>query len=974
MSYIDALYDRQKDKIRVAERVDGRRVLQEYPARHVFYYSHPSGSIRSIFGDPCKKFETTDARKFKRELSAMERNAKVKIFESDIRPAFRLLADRYKDAPAPTLNVCFFDIETDWHPVKLFAPPHDPFNAVTAITLYLTQVSRLITLVLCPPTLSMEEANEICSKFDDTILFEDESEMLAAFLQLIEDSDLFSGWNSESFDVPYLVNRIARILGEDYTRQFCLWRQRPRAREYSRFGKLETTYDFIGRAHLDYMLLYKKHVTQQRHSYKLDFIGALEIGENKVPYEGSLDDLYKKEFPKFIAYSRQDVMLLVKMDRKLKYIDLHNQLAHSICVDFKTTMGSVLLVETAIINDMHDMGLVVPNKKDPEEEVYVNNGILGDVVGDDEDDAIPFAVAAPGRNPVVGAYVAKPKKGLHSFVGAIDINSLYPSVLRALNMSPETIVGQLRLTETEKYIADKAAELPKTKKAEAWEGVFHCFEYGHMMARDAAPITIDFEDGSTREMCGWQLHDYIFGPGSNRCITANGTIFRTDQEGIIPSLLARWYADRKKMQGLSKAFGAIAARKSRPDGFSNDADVLSIAGDLIIGAEGWYVPRDTDSIEKLSALAKLYDQRQLARKILLNSLYGALLNVALRFYDPRVGQSVTLTGRAIARHMNAKTNEVATGQYDYTGEAIIYADTDSCYFSIAHLIDLYPDRFKGFDQSRESYVTLYDAMASVVNDSFAEFMNRSFNTGMSRGAIIKAGRELVASRGLFIKKKKYAVLIYEYEGDRLDVDGKPGKLKAMGLELKRADTPKMMQDFMSKLLTDLLSGMEKEEIFEQIREFRAQFTALKPWEKGTPRAVNNLTNYYDRVKRSRQMNVTDKRRITDEAKVNQPQQVKASINWNECCVLYGDNYAGRIMDGARIVVCRLMTNALGIDNIAYPFDEAYLPHWFKALPFDDASMENIIIDKKLHNLLGVLEWDLSETIDRPAADVFSFFE
>ena len=556
--FIDANYDFKKDRVRVVERVNGQRVFQDYPARHVFYYTHPAGSHRSIFGDACKKFETTDSRKFKRELAQMEANPKVTIFESDIRQTFRILADRYKGAETPTLNVCFLDIETDWDPVRKWAPPHDPFHAVTAVTLYLSHVQRLITLVLCPPSLSMEQADAYASKFDDTIVFEDESEMLSAMLDLIEDVDLFSGWNSESFDIPYLVNRISLILGEDYTRKFCHWRQRPRPREYMRFGKAEVTYDFIGRAHLDYMQLYKKHVTQQQHSYALDFIGQIEVGESKVPYEGSLDDLYKKEFSKFIEYSRQDVMLLVKIDQSKRYIELHNQVAHANCVDFRTTMGSVLLVETAIINEMHEMGLVVPNKKDPNaEERVVNNGVLGDVFSDDDDDGPVFAKAAE-HIPVVGAYVAKPKKGLHEFVGAIDINSLYPSVLRALNMSPETIIGQVRSTETERIIAERAAKLPKVKKAEAWEGVFHSFEYGHMFDRDAAPMTVDFEDGSSREMCGWQLYDYIFSENSNRCITANGTIFSTDKEGIIPKLLAKWYSERKAMQKGSKQAAAMA--------------------------------------------------------------------------------------------------------------------------------------------------------------------------------------------------------------------------------------------------------------------------------------------------------------------------------------------------------------------------------------------------------------------------------
>jgi DNA polymerase elongation subunit (family B) len=969
--YVDVLYNRAKDVVQVVERVNGERVFKEYRTPHTFYYSHPSGGSRSIFGDAVKKFTTTDSRKFQRELAQVRSNPKTKIFESDIRPAFRVLEQEYKNSETPKLNVCFVDIETGWDPVKLFAPPSDPFNEITAITIYLSSHESLITLALCPPSLTLDEATKIGNQFENTLIFAQEEDMLKAYLQLIEDVDMFSGWNSESFDIPYLVNRIRIVLGDDYNRQHCLWRQRPRAREYLRFGKLETTYDFPGRPHLDYMQLYKKHVTQQQHSYKLDFIGQVEVGESKVPYDGSLDDLYKNNFHTFLEYSRQDVMLLVKIDKKKKYIDLHNQVAHANCVDFKTTMGSVSLVETAIILEMHEMGLVVPDKKEPVEEVISNNGEYGDTFNDDDDGELTFSVDE--HNPVVGAYVAKPKVGLHEFIGAIDINSLYPSVLRALNMSPETIVGQVRLTETENYIREKAKTLPKAKRAEAWEGVFHCFEYGHMMAKDAAPLTIDYEDGREDQLCGWQLHDMIYREGSNLCITANGTIFRTDREGIIPALLARWYSDRKKMQGLSKACFAIYYGDARPQGFKLDDDLLEIAGDYIQKDGDWYKYTTNSGKLEVLALAELYDQRQLARKILLNSLYGALLNVSLRFFDARIGQSVTLTGRAIAKHMNSKVNEVITDVYDYAGDAIIYADTDSCYFSIAYLLKTTPEKFKDFDPTKENYITLYDGIADIVNESFAEFMNRSFNTGMTRGGIIKAGRELVASRGLFIKKKKYAVLIYDLEGKRLDVDGSPGKLKAMGLDLKRADTPKIMQDFMSRILTDLLVGASKEDIFSQVTEFRKEFKLLKPWEKGSPKAVNNLTEYYDRVQRSLKRNIVDKRRITDESKVNLPQQVRASINWNEMCEQYNDNYAARLTDGSRTVICRLMTNAHRINSIAYPFDEHYLPKWFKELPFDEDRMEEIIIDKKLKNLLGVLGWNFAETKTQLGIEEFNFF-
>jgi DNA polymerase elongation subunit (family B) len=208
-----------------------------------------------------------------------------------------------------------------------------------------------------------ETANEIVSEFENTMLFKSEKEMFDVFFQLIEDADVLTGWNSEGYDIPYMVNRVTRVMSKDDTRKFCLMGQLPKAREYERFGKSETTYDLVGRIHLDYLQLYKKYNYESRHSYKLDAIGEMEVGENKTQYEGTLDQLYNKDFKKFIEYNRQDTLLLVKIHNKLKFLDLANALAHENTVLLPTVMGSVAMIEMAIMNEAHERGLVVPDKK-----------------------------------------------------------------------------------------------------------------------------------------------------------------------------------------------------------------------------------------------------------------------------------------------------------------------------------------------------------------------------------------------------------------------------------------------------------------------------------------------------------------------------------------------------------------------------------------------------------------------------------
>jgi DNA polymerase elongation subunit (family B) len=617
-------------------------------------------------------------------------------------------------------------------------------------------------------------------------------------------------------------------------------------------------------------------------------------------------------------------------------------------------MGSVALVEQAIINEMHAMGFVVPDRKRTIYDREHGKGAydrmrmlaarsLGAEDGDDEDDGDEGA--GGGRTPVVGAYVAKPKVGLVSEVACVDINSLYPSTIRALNMSPETIRGQCRSDETMALIAQRIAA--GTPRAEAWDGLFHSLEYGHILDEDDTLVTIDWEDGRSETRTGAEWYAFLFDPKNYLCITANGTIFATDKDGMIPLLLARWYADRKAMQKKEKEFGAKAAAATTPE-------------------------------EKEDALywQSFWNQRQQARKILLNSLYGALLNEGLRFYDERLGQSVTLTGRSIVRHMNAKVNEAITGAYDYKGEGIVYADTDSCYFSAIDFLKDKPE-FEGFDWSRENVIQLYDGIADVANESFPEFMHRAFNTTLERGAIIAAGRELVAGRALFIKKKKYAALMYDKEGERLDVKGKPGKLKAMGLDLKRADTPKKMQVFLEKVLMDLLTDVQKETIFEAIRVFRSEFVELNSWEKGTPKAVKALSDYLDRDQKAsrdaKNFRAKDLARSKKEkGRIDMPGHVRAALNWNRMLDIKDDKYSMRCSDGTKVIVCKLKSNVYKMDSIAYPIDEPHLPDWFKSLPFDDKLMEETIIDNKLTNLVGVLDWDLAMTKDAPGDDLFTW--
>ena len=357
-----------------------------------------------------------------------------------------------------------------------------------------------------------------------------------------------------------------------------------------------------------------------------------------------------------------------------------------------------------------------------------------------------------------GAYVAYPKEGIQDWVGSLDINSLYPSAIRALNMGPETIIGQLRPVMTDRYIAEKIRS--GNSFAAAWEGLFATLEYTAVMEmQTGTEITIDWQDGEESVHSAAEVWHIIFDSNRPWMLSANGTIFTYEKEGVIPGLLKRWYAERKEMQAKLK------------EATTKDDE------------EYW-------------------DKRQLVKKINLNSLYGAILNPGCRFFDKRIGQSTTLTGRSIARHMDAYVNECITGHYDHVGEAIIYGDTDSCYFTA------YPILQKEIEAgnmtwSREIAVQLYNSIADQVNESFPGFMEQAFHVPREMGSVIRGGREIVASKGLFITKKRYVGNLYEKNPDKY-------YQKSMGIVLKRRDNAPVVKIVCGNIIDQILNKRSSE--------------------------------------------------------------------------------------------------------------------------------------------------------------------
>jgi len=243
-----------------------------------------------------------------------------------------------------------------------------------------------------------------------------EQELLAKFLQVWNhDSwkpDIVTGWNIEFFDIPYTVNRIKNVLGEAEAKKLSPWGILDE-REVDFKGKKNQTFSPAGVAVLDYYQLYRKFTFGNQESYKLDYISQIELGEKKIDYSeyGSLLELYKSNFQKFIEYNIHDCVLVDRLDEKLKFIEQVMALAYDAKVNYGDTMTTVRPWDVIIHNYLLDRRIVIPQFKESKEQFEL-----------------------------VGGHVKEPKIGLSKWVVSFDLNSLYPHLIMQYNISPETFV------------------------------------------------------------------------------------------------------------------------------------------------------------------------------------------------------------------------------------------------------------------------------------------------------------------------------------------------------------------------------------------------------------------------------------------------------------------------------------------------------------------------------------------------------
>jgi len=472
--YQNIFFDIRKMKMHLWDDLKGHL---EIPFRKYAYVKDRNGQHVSLYGDRLKKVTQYD-------------KDDPTLHESDIPPMTRFLVDQYGDSDEASTGhrTMFFDIEVEV--TEGFPDVQKAQNPITSIALYDCTTETYFTYCFDP-----HKRIEDYTKGDEVVEFyETEYEMLNKFFQKYLEirPTILSGWNSEFFDIPYLYNRAVRVLGPELANLLSPISQVI----YSDYKKKHT---IAGVSSLDYLQLYRQFTFTQQSSYRLDYIGEVEVGMKKVSYEGTLNDLYDNDLQTFIDYNIRDVRILVELDKKLDFIEIARGIAHLGHVPYEDINMSSRWLEGAILVYLKKIGVVAPNKP-PRPRKF----------SDDK---------------FTGAYVQEPQAGKHKWVYDLDITSMYPSVIRSLNVSPETKIGKVTGWNEEEFI-NKSKEktytmLNKNNK-----------EMGKMTKQELQKY---FDEASVS-------------------ISSNGIIYRTDKQGLIPALLEKWFNERVEMRKLVKKF------------------------------------------------------------------------------------------------------------------------------------------------------------------------------------------------------------------------------------------------------------------------------------------------------------------------------------------------------------------------------------------------------------------------------------
>ena len=569
----------------------------------------------------------------------------------------------------------------------------------------------------------------------------DEYHLLKFFLKLWQEKcpDALTGWNTKFFDVPYLVNRMRKVLGEDEAKKLSPWNIISERQAFVMNRKM-TVYELVGVGDLDYLELYKWYSPngKSQESYRLDAIAQFELGEGKISYEEyeNLHQLYRLNYQLFIEYNIKDVDLILKLEDKLKLIELALTLAYDTKTNYDDVFAQTRMWDALTYNNLMNQNIVVPPR-----------------------------VIKEKSEAFEGAFVKEPQVGLHNWVASFDLNSLYPHLMMQYNISPETLIEPANYTQEMRDVLSQGVSVDKLLKKEV--------------------------DLSALE---------------NVTITPNGQFFRTDIQGFLPKMMEDMYEDRKKFKKMM-----IQAKKD------------------------YEVEKDDTKKYDIEKRIARYNNLQLAKKVSLNSAYGALGSQYFRFYDLRMALGVTTAGQLSIRWIEAKINGYMNSLLKTNKDYVIASDTDSIYLRLGELVDKFIK-----DTSDKNKVISF--MDKICEEKIQPFIDRSYGELAeyvhAYDQKMQMKREALADKGIWTAKKRYIMHVYNNEG----VQYTEPDMKVMGLEMIKSSTPAPVREKMKQALQIMMKGTESD-MHKFIDTFRTEFKKLNVEDISFPRGINGLKEY-----------------------------------------------------------------------------------------------------------------------------------
>lgn len=745
--YQSIYYDYPSKTYFLRDDSDGWSEFQYQPTFYKRINEYKEGALPVLTGGwayPTKKYDKSDTN----------------LLEKDINKELVVLRELYyelDDVIPKFHNILFFDIETEMGgaltPEYIKASP----MSITAIALLDRQTKQKICFIL-------DKTGEIKALGDENkkiIPCGTEKELILKFLDKWEELDptIVVGYNSSYFDIPYLYYRISNTLGESTALRLSPIKK-INIQEWD-----ETTPIRLGGVnHLDFMLLHKKYIMREEPSYKLKDIGPKYAKMDKIEYEGNLNQLFKNDPQLFIDYNIRDVEIIDALEDNLKFIELTILISHICNIPYDQIYYNTVMNEGAILKYLRREGIVSPNKP------TTHNPNLKPKLGEKQES-------------YAGGYIKEPEPGLYFDVIDLDFTSLYPSIIKSLNLGIETLIGRIKSNKI-KYNYEQELSLEKLKEKDPEE---------ILIVERLNPNNYKLESSSVT------IKKLIEIVETNKyTISASGGIFKTDVQSVCSKILAGWFEKREYYRGLKKKAGK---------------------------AEDW-------------KNYKLYDLFQHAFKILQNAMYGTYAISGWRYTDGHkiCSASITNSGQRLTQESITFVNDLINNELKIKdGDYIIISDTDSLYIRLQELIKHRYGLDLNKEEKNKKILEIANEIQTKANENLNLLSKNLFNIDFGKH-YFQLKQEVIAQSVLTTGKRRYGMYVTNKEGVAVE------EFDAKGLELFKSNMNKIFRSFGEELIKNILFGKPKKDIDKSIIDLYKSLKDMNPRLLGKPVGVHQIKN------------------------------------------------------------------------------------------------------------------------------------